>query len=58
MLIAGIKWCKESKLNETNWQKEYTIGRCKDHTKTMLRIIGWAFDYYVGNKELLFKEEH
>lgn len=57
ILVDTIKWCKESKLNETEWQKNFTLKSCKESVKSMLRIINWAFEYYIGNKELLLKEE-
>jgi hypothetical protein len=57
VLIAGINWCKESKLNETDWQKEYTLKKCKGYVSTVLKIINLAFEYYIGNKTLLLKDE-
>jgi hypothetical protein len=58
VLVASINWCKESKLNETDWQKDFTLKKCKEYTKTVLWAIKMAFEYYIGNKELLLKEEN
>ena len=57
ILVDTIKWCKESKINETDWQKDFTLRICKQNVHSMMRIINWAFEYYIGNKELLLKEE-
>jgi hypothetical protein len=53
-----IDWCKKTELNETQWQKEYTLKVCRRHTKDFLWIIKKAFEYYIENNELLLKEEN
>ena len=56
ILIKGIDFVKESKYDETVWQKEFTLKCAKRYTSDMLWIINKAFEYY-GQMELLTKEE-
>ncbi|MEY2918366.1 MAG: hypothetical protein RIS73_2080 [Bacteroidota bacterium] len=53
-----IAWCKESKLNETDWQKKYTINHCKKSISDMLYYTRKAVEYYLGSEDLLLKDEN
>ncbi len=57
ILIKGIEFVKNSKHDETDWQKEFTLKCAKRYTSDMLWIIKKAFDYY-GQMELLTDEEN
>ena len=57
LVVSTIQWCKDSKVNETDWQKEFTLKVCKKCIDNFFSIIKIAFEHYLNGKELLLKDE-
>jgi hypothetical protein len=56
-VLSTITWCKQSKLNETDWQKNYTLSICKRDISNALYCTQKAVEYYLGSNRLLLEDE-
>ena len=42
-----IIWCNKSEINETKWQKDYTLTACKRSTSDFLGLIKMRYSDYI-----------